>query len=896
MTPPPPADTRKRRTNLGAKGLLLAMVSLLALFAAIVILVILEQRQERADQQVANTLEVRSTIHEVRGLLANAETGVRGFLLSGEEAFLEPYETARLELGPALDKLTNLVADTGAQTGRIERVREAAQLRLDQLDQQLEPMDEATHLDAMESGRAVMDGIRADLAAMEATEDQLLAERRASSEQTRGILAAFIPTAGLIGLLGLIATVGFATGLTRRISRITANATRLGTGEPMVPIKRTSDDLGLLAEAIFDAAGLLRSREDALRAAREFLEYLIEEGPVVMFRERADQTRELTYISPNAERVLGIPPESATGRHRFFASMLAPEHRKAFDRGARAAVEGQVDGWYGEYETAAGHWLAVDIKVHRAAHEPPHLLGYVIDITDRMEASEAARAAELNYYALFEGIPTGILSTTSGGRIVDANRATARMLGFDSSDDLMAEIADIGMIYANTDQRRAFLETLRDQGAVTNYETRFQRRDGTTIDVSINARMVSPTDDGSAGIEGTVIDVTDRKRAEFEMRRAQAEADRANQAKSVFLSRMSHELRTPLNSIIGFGQLLELSDPPLDPTARESVTHILKAGRHLLDLIDEVLDIARVEAGRLNISLEPTDIDETLSESIDLIRPMAAARSIQIGIPPEGCQTYVLADRQRLKQVFLNLLSNAVKYNRVGGTVQITCVTVGPDLAVSFADTGPGIAPAHLERLFTPFDRLDAEGTDEEGTGLGLVLSRHLLEAMASSLTVESEQGRGSTFTVTVPRTEPVEIDETAHPTHVFGASSAQQVWKVIYIEDNLANLRLIERILDLRSDVDLEAAMQGRLGIELVREHVPDLVLLDLNLPDMDGRDVLLEIRSDPATAHIPVLVISADASPGQVQRLLDAGANGYLTKPVNVVEFLNRVDELLS
>lgn len=899
MTPPPPANTRTRRTNLGARGLLLALVSLLALFAAIVILVILEQRQEDADLQVAHTLEVRSAIQEMRGLLVDAETGVRGFLLSGEDAFLEPYETARVELGPALDDLTNLVADNGAQTGRLEQVRQAAQLRLDQLEEQLAPMDEAAQLAAMEAGKALMDDIRADLAAMEATEDQLLADRRASSEQTRGILAAFIPTAGLIGLLGLVATVGFATGLTRRISRITANATRLGTGEPMAPLTRTNDDLGLLGDAIFEAAGLLRRREDELQGAREFLEYLIEEGPVVMFRQRADQSRELTYLSPNAARVLGIPPEVATGRPRFFASMLAPEHREAFERGARAAVEGNVNGWYGEYETlatAGGRWLAVDIKVHRDENEPPHLLGYALDITDRMEASEAARAAELSYYALFERIPTGILSTTPDGRIVDANRAMAQMLGFDSPEELMAEVAEVGSIYANAYERLPFVEALRDHGAVTDYETRLQRRDGTVIDVAINARMVTATDGGPTGIEGTVIDITARKRAELEMRRAQAEADRANQAKSVFLSRMSHELRTPLNSIIGFGQLLEMSDPPLGARAEESVTHILRAGRHLLNLIDEVLDIARVEAGRLNISLEPIDVDETLTESIDLIRPIASARNVEIEVPDEGCHAYVLADRQRLKQVFLNLLSNAIKYNRVGGTVRITCVADGPGLAVAFADTGQGITPAHLERLFTPFDRLDAEDSDEQGTGLGLVLSQHLLEAMASTLTVESEPGQGSTFTVTVPRTEEFEMDDTAHPTHGFGTERTQRGWKVIYIEDHLANLRLIERILDLRSDVDLEAAMQGRLGIELVRQHVPDLVLLDLNLPDMEGRDVLVEIRSDPATEHIPVLVISADASPGQVQRLLDAGANGYLTKPVNVVELLNLVDGLLS
>ncbi|MEX2279976.1 MAG: CHASE3 domain-containing protein, partial [Acidimicrobiia bacterium] len=884
-----------------ARGMIVASIALLALLAASAVLVYLENRQVEADRQVSRSLEIRSAIQDVRGLLVDAETGVRGFLLTGEDGFLEPYHDALSGLDPALDRLETLVGDDTAQAERLELVRRAADQRFDGLESQLQPADETTRLRQLEFGRAVMDGIRADLAAMEDLEDERRADRSADADRTRGILGAFIPAAGMIGVLGLVATVTFATRLTRRVSRITENAVRLGTGEPLAPMPAADDEVGRLAEAIVEAASLLRTREEELRVAREFLEYLVDEGPVVMFRERLGESQELTYVSPNVERVLGVSVESAIGRERFFASLLAPEHREAFSQGARAAAQGAVEGWYGEYAIIAAdgseRWVAVNVRVQPTdAGEPWHLLGYVLDITDRVTASDAAREAERRYFRLFERIPTGVITTTPAGAIVDANPALAHMLGYDSVEHLLADVSDIAVVYADSGERARFLDAVSRAGAVTDFEVRLRRRDGGPIDVAINARVVLGDDGSIVGQEGTVIDVTARKRAEDEMRLARAEADRANKAKSTFLSRMSHELRTPLNSIIGFGQLLELSDPALDARSQESVSHILKGGRHLLDLIDEVLDIAQVEAGRLNLSLEPVDVAEILSESIDLIRPMAATRSIKVTVEREGV-SHVLADRQRLKQAFLNLLSNAVKYNRPGGSVEVACVTTDHDLAISFTDTGAGITAEQLGRLFTPFDRLGAGATDQQGTGLGLVLSRHFVEAMGGKLSVESAPEEGSTFTISLPRTDPhvLETDRTdPQPVAIPIADHNQKM--VIYIEDNPSNVDLIERILAFRSHISLEVAMQGRLGLDLIGQHHPDLVLLDLHLPDMDGKDVLEEMRADPVTRHIPVLIISADASPGQIQRLLDAGATGYVTKPIDVLELLHHIDSLLS
>jgi signal transduction histidine kinase/CheY-like chemotaxis protein len=380
-----------------------------------------------------------------------------------------------------------------------------------------------------------------------------------------------------------------------------------------------------------------------------------------------------------------------------------------------------------------------------------------------------------------------------------------------------------------------------------------------------------------------------------DLEQAKQIAEEANRVKSEFLSRTSHELRTPLNAILGFGQLLELST--LSDKDLESVDHILKGGRHLLGLINDVLDISKFDEGKTSFSLESVSLPEIVAESVDLIRPEVNAQDIRLEVEAIDPSWFVHADRQRLRQVLTNLLSNAVKFNRTGGTVWVSALQSDASEAyvVRVADTGPGIQTDQLDRLFLPFDRLGAERTDVEGTGLGLALSKALVEAMGGSIRVESAEGGGAAFLV--------ELRKGAHPgsateEHVDPGASTEEgvVGTVLCVEDNPSNLALIERSLSLRPGVVVLTAKEGGLGVELARERQPSLVLLDLHLPDISGEEVLRLIRQDPRTGDIPVVVTSADATPGTISRLRASGVNDYLTKPLKVAELLAVVDHYVS
>jgi signal transduction histidine kinase/ActR/RegA family two-component response regulator len=376
---------------------------------------------------------------------------------------------------------------------------------------------------------------------------------------------------------------------------------------------------------------------------------------------------------------------------------------------------------------------------------------------------------------------------------------------------------------------------------------------------------------------------------------AREEAERANQAKSDFLSRVSHELRTPFNAVLGFAQVLEMDE--LTDDQRESVGQIIKAGRHLLDLINEVLDISRIESGTLSLSIEPVELRGLAGEALDLVRGIADRRGIALLADIGSAEgTFVMADRQRLKQVLLNLLSNAVKYNREEGSATLSIRRQGEPIRIEVADTGPGIPHDRIDRLFNPFERLGAEHGDVEGTGLGLAVSKRLVEAMGGAVGLAGTSETGTTFFVELRQTEPpsstYQIGGQPAPT----ASSLGRSRTVLYVEDNLSNLTLVERILGHRPDVRIIPALNGQLGVELAKEHRPDLILLDLNLPDMPGEEVLRRLREDSDTRGIAVIVISADTARRQIEALRAAGAREFLGKPLDVPVFLATIDRILD
>ncbi|HEX8490680.1 MAG TPA: PAS domain S-box protein [Chthoniobacterales bacterium] len=530
--------------------------------------------------------------------------------------------------------------------------------------------------------------------------------------------------------------------------------------------------------------------------------------------------------------------------------------------------------------------------------EPQHYLLMVEDISERKESEAALHESRCELQSalhanqlIMDNSQDVICTVDDDDRFLSVNAACEQLWGYTPQELLGRQYNDFVCAEDRPKTEEAGKQ-LRATGKITDFVNRWVRKDGTLVDVLWSANWSAK----DRIIFCVAHDVTDRARIEKALREAKEEADRANHAKSDFLSRMSHELRTPLNSILGFGQLLDRQSP--SETQRPRIRYILSAGRHLLNLINEVLDISRIEAGNLQLSLEPVCVEEAISEALDLMRPLAAERSIGVApTSPLDKATYVLADRQRLKQVLLNLLSNAVKYTSRRGSVTVSFNDSGNGATrILVRDTGAGIPVDKLARLFTPFDRLGAEQSTVEGTGLGLALCQRLVQAMQGSIGVNSTLGTGSTFWLELPHAEsPLQSLAAQRNSPAPEQPADEEARRILYIEDNFSNVTLVEQMLAERPAIELMTAMQGRVGLELARKHAPDLLLLDLHLPDMPGWQVLAQLKSDHSTRDIPVVVISADATAPQIKRLLSAGARAYLTKPLDIAEFFRVVDEAI-
>lgn len=529
------------------------------------------------------------------------------------------------------------------------------------------------------------------------------------------------------------------------------------------------------------------------------------------------------------------------------------------------------------------------------------------------------REALLKTGALQKAILTSasfsIIATDEKGIIQLFNVGAERMLGY-SSAEVVNKIKPSDMHDPQEVQARAqslsrellvpitpgfeALAFKASRGIEDSYDLTYICKDGGRFPAVVSITALRNDCDAIIGYLLIGTDNSVRKQAELDLNKAKASAEKANLAKSDFLSNMSHELRSPLNAILGFAQLMESDPAPQTATQKEGTEQILQAGWYLLDLINEVLDLAMIESGKLTLSQEPMSLDEVMIDCQSMIEPQAQKHGITMNFYNLNEPCFVHADRTRVKQVLINLLSNAIKYNEVGGTVTVDCAVTSPErIRISVTDTGHGLAPDQLEQLFQPFNRLGKENSGEEGTGIGLVMTKRLVELMGGVIGVQSAVGKGSVFWVELIRAKELLLEMPEREIYAgtpTTTSNDTETCSVLYIEDNPANFKLVEKLIARRPEIHLLNATEATLGIKLARTHLPDVILMDINLPGISGIHALAILRDDPVTEHIPVVAISANAMPHDIRKGLESGFFRYLTKPIKVNEFMSALDEALA
>ncbi len=517
------------------------------------------------------------------------------------------------------------------------------------------------------------------------------------------------------------------------------------------------------------------------------------------------------------------------------------------------------------------------------------------EVHERSHAEQALRESEARLRSILDNVPIGVMFIDTAGRVVEINPRLAEMLGRPPQWLLHASLDEISHPDEKAENQRQVTALLNGEVAISRRQMRLLRADGAQLWVRTHLTVLRDAEGGGppTRLAGVVEDITEHLRLE-ESERALDRAEAASRAKSDFVSRMSHELRTPLNAMIGFAQLLSLDrDPALAPHQRDWTGQIQRAGWHLLEMINDTLDLARIESGAVQLSMKTLDLPSLVSASVALVATAAAQRQVQVGteLAPEAAT--VAGDETRVKQVLTNLLSNAVKYNREGGSVVVTTRRSGDTVEVSVRDTGLGMTPEQVAALFQPYNRLGRENSAIEGTGIGLVISRRLAELMGGALEVSSSAGQGSVFTLRL-RDAGSEGGAALPPEETRKKPYHRRL--VHYVEDNETNVEVMRGILLQRPQVRLEVSTIGLDGLSAIRRERPDLILLDMQLPDISGLELLRHIKQDDEVAGIPVIVVSADATTARMQEALTLGAAHYVTKPVDIQRFLKTLDETLE
>jgi PAS domain S-box-containing protein len=735
--------------------------------------------------------------------------------------------------------------------------------------------------------------------------------------------------AGVTVLTGVGLALLFASRVVDRLQLLERATAALADGKPPGDIPDGPDELGQLGRQLADTAQLLSQHEAAQRRARAELDAIMGTSPLVSLRYDVAGHR-IAYASPNLHATFGVTVPEALADPTTVTGRLHPDdldevrrrvHAELLPGPAGRRVELRVRfrrAEDGPWRTASVV-LAATGEPGEAAHR--HVVVYVDDVTERLEASKAAEERRQMLESIFDASPDLIVVRNAEDQIVLASGPLAHLQGTGldrladgrTRSDPPSPPRQLGA--EEIDRLADLLRRCRSGLPTEPLALTMRRPDGSTRTFETRAHPILAADGRITGTVTVSRDVTDRVQLEESLRTATRSAEAASTAKSEFLSRMSHELRTPLNAILGFAQLMELD--AMTPEQADCVDHIQRAGQHLLSLINEILDISRIETGHLSVSVGSVEVAPVMAEVANLLAPAAEARGIELQVAddtPAG--TTVLADRQRLLQVLLNLGSNAVKYNRPDGLVVFhVAVDGGGRLRFAVTDTGPGIPPERRAELFVPFARLGAERSGIEGTGVGLALSKHLVELMGGTIEVQSEPGRGSTFSLYLTRADATAGAADAPPTDHQEAMTPSDVgpdeepssrdWRqpiaaeaedvplvVLHVEDNESNAALVAQVLARRPGVQLLSAGLAGVGLELAARHRPDLILLDLHLPDLSGDEFLHRLWQTEAGSAARVVAISADATPGRVRRVLDLGVEAYLTKPVDVGALLRLVD----
>jgi len=600
-------------------------------------------------------------------------------------------------------------------------------------------------------------------------------------------------------------------------------------------------------------------------------------------------------------------PQEVIARAEALSAELGTAITPGFEALVFKASRGIEDIYELTYIRKDGSRFPAVVSVTALRDAQNDIIGYLLIGTDNTARKEIEaeqekldqRLRDQQFYtrSLIESNIDAIMTTDPYGIITDINRQMEELTGC-TRDEL------IGAPFKNnfTDPARAEagIKRVLSEKKITDYELTARARDGKETVVSYNAATFYDRDRKLQGVFAAARDVTERKRMDLELERAKSVAEKANLAKSDFLSSMSHELRSPLNAILGFAQLMESGTPSLSAGQRGSIDQILQAGWYLLELINEILDLALIESGKLSLSLEHMSLPEVLLDCQAMIEPQAQKSGIRMSFPKLDYPYFVNADRTRVKQVLINLLTNAIKYNRTAGTVEVSCSENNAGrIRISVQDSGEGLSQDKLAQLFQPFNRLGQEASAEEGTGIGLVVSKRLVELMGGEIGVESLVGVGSVFWVELNSSVALQPDESKEEPYEYAEPRVQlgsALRTLLYIEDNRANMLLVEQLIGRRSDMRLLSAGDGMRGITLARIHQPEVILMDINLPGISGIQALKILRDDPITAHIPVIAISANAMPYDIKKGLEAGFLCYLTKPIKVSQFMDALDFALE